>query len=93
MFNYLSEKINELGVRIRILGEISLLPADLQEICSKLMLISKDNNRFSLNLAIAYTSREEMTTSIRDICQGVKSKEIELWYKSNIFIFVLILYG
>lgn len=39
------EKIDELGVRIRIIGELALLPADLQEIISKVMKMSKNNKK------------------------------------------------
>ena len=31
-----------------------------------------------MNVCIAYTSREEMTMAVRDICSGIKEEKIEL---------------
>lgn len=72
------DKIMELGVCIRIIGEITLLPADLQQIVAKVINLSKVNRNLFMNVCIAYTSREEMTTAVRDICEGVKNKKLDL---------------
>lgn len=70
------EKLNERGICVRIVGNLSLLPIDLQSIMAKVMLMTKDNSRAVWNIAFAYTSRDEMTESIRTIVNGVKRLEL-----------------
>ncbi len=33
-----------------------------------------------MNVCIAYTSRDEMTMAIRDICEGVAQKKLDIRY-------------
>ena len=33
-----------------------------------------------MNVCIAYTSRDEMTMAVRDICDGVKQDKLEISY-------------
>lgn len=65
--------IQKHGVSIRVLGNIQLLPKDVQEIIAEAVNISKNNTRAILNVALAYTSREEMCTAMKEITEGVKS--------------------
>jgi undecaprenyl pyrophosphate synthase len=42
-----------------------------------------------MNVCIAYTSREEMTMAVRDICTGVEENKLEISYNQpqiNLFI-------
>lgn len=70
------DKLNERGICIRIVGNMSMLPIDLQQIMAEAILLTKDNCRAILNVAFAYTSRDEITESIRAICNGVNDKEL-----------------
>lgn len=45
----------EHGVRIRIIGNLSLLPNDVRKLIAEAMVITKNNNRAFLNVAFAYT--------------------------------------
>jgi len=72
------DKLNERGICIRIVGNMSMLPIDLQQIMAEAILLTKDNSRAILNVAFAYTSRDEMTESIRSICNGVNDKELDV---------------
>lgn len=72
------DKLNERGICVRIVGNLSLLPTDLQSIMAKVMLMTKHNNQAVWNIAFAYTSRDEMTESIRTIVDGVKSSELNV---------------
>ncbi|CAF1102947.1 unnamed protein product [Brachionus calyciflorus] len=72
------EKIDELKVCVRFFGNISLLPHDLQVIISKVVEMTKNYNNLFMNVCIAYTSRDEITMAIRDICEGVKKNNIHL---------------
>lgn len=63
------DRLHENGVRIRILGNLGLLPEELQQLMSEAMLMTEQNNNLFLNIAFAYTSREEITNAIQTICQ------------------------
>ena len=55
------DRLAEHGVRVRVIGNSSLLPQDLQDLIRQTEEITKDNNERILNVAFSYTSREEMT--------------------------------
>lgn len=70
------EKLMEVGVCIRVIGNLSLLPEDLHKLIAEAMVITKNNNKTFLNLAIPYTSRDEITQAVKDIANGVKHTDI-----------------
>lgn len=42
---------------IRVIGNLSLLPEDLHKLIAEAMVITKNNNKTFLNLAIPYTCK------------------------------------
>lgn len=72
------DKLNERGVCIRVVGNWSMIPLDLQRIMAKVILMTKNNKRAVWNIAFAYTSRDEMTESIRTIVNGVERLELNV---------------
>jgi len=66
------ERLTERGVCVRIVGRLSLLPQDLRALLAETMLATKDNKKARLNIAFAYTGRDEIATAASDIVQGVK---------------------
>lgn len=70
------DELNRRGICIRMIGNWRLLPADLQKSMADAMLLTENNNKAILNVAFAYTSRDEITESIRDIVDGVKRDEL-----------------
>ncbi|EGW31157.1 uncharacterized protein SPAPADRAFT_63072 [Spathaspora passalidarum NRRL Y-27907] len=67
------ELCEEYGVKVRILGNKSLLPDDVLEILNETEEISKNNTRAVLNVCFPYTSRDEITHSVRETvreCMG-----------------------
>ncbi|XP_055320908.1 dehydrodolichyl diphosphate synthase complex subunit Dhdds [Sitodiplosis mosellana] len=72
-----SDELNKRGICIRMIGNWKLLPVDLQKSMADAMLMTRNNNKAFLNVAFAYTSRDEITESIRDIVDGVKRNELE----------------
>ncbi|XP_015599506.1 dehydrodolichyl diphosphate synthase complex subunit DHDDS [Cephus cinctus] len=70
------EMLMEHGVCIRVIGNLSLLPEDLIQTITKAMYITKDNNKAYLNVAFAYTSRDEITHAVKDVVEGVKAGDI-----------------
>lgn len=59
-----SSKLHEHGVRIRVVGNLSLLPEDLQKIIAKAMLDTEKNDKLFLNVAFSYTSRDEISQAV-----------------------------
>ena len=49
------------GVRVRILGNLSYLPADLRDTVREVERVTADNAESQLNIALSYTAREEIT--------------------------------
>ncbi|XP_011877156.1 PREDICTED: dehydrodolichyl diphosphate syntase complex subunit Dhdds-like [Vollenhovia emeryi] len=70
------EKLQKAGVCIRVIGNLSFLPKDMCKLIAEAIVITKDNNKIIFNLALSYTSRDEVTSAIRDIGRGVKRGEI-----------------
>lgn len=70
------DQLTEKGVKIRVIGNLKLLPIDLQKSIADAMLLTKDNDRSILNVAFAYTSRDEITNSIAMIVKGVEETEL-----------------
>lgn len=76
------EKLKKHGVRVKIIGNISYLPEDMQEIVKKAEEITENNTEATLNVAFSYTSREEITHAVlessRIVQQGdLKPEEID----------------
>ena len=72
--NYLLSKIDKLhekGIRINVLGDITLFPAHITKTMAQLELETLNNTEFCLSLCVAYTSRDEITTSVSCMAQGV----------------------
>ncbi|XP_078485066.1 dehydrodolichyl diphosphate synthase complex subunit DHDDS-like [Ciona intestinalis] len=65
------DKLEELGVRLCVVGELDMLPDSLQTLAKQLITTTKNNYKCKLNVCAAYTSRLEMTQAVRDIKWGV----------------------
>lgn len=70
------DKMMEKGIRIRVIGNFQLLPKDLQKSIAEAMLMTQGNDKSTLNVAFAYTSRDEITNSIQTIMKGVADNEL-----------------
>uniref|UniRef100_A0A1B6ELQ6 Alkyl transferase n=1 Tax=Cuerna arida TaxID=1464854 RepID=A0A1B6ELQ6_9HEMI len=71
------EKLMENGVRIRVIGNISLLPLDLAKLIAEVELLTKDNSKAILNVAFAYTARDEMTQAFKKIVEAHQSSDLD----------------
>lgn len=47
----------DVGVCIRVVGNVSLLPEDLCQLIADAMVLTKDNKKVFLNIAIPYTCK------------------------------------
>lgn len=64
------ELCDQYGIRIKILGNVSLLPADVQKILQDTQTSTAHNSRAVLNVCFPYTSRDEIAHSIRGVVQA-----------------------
>lgn len=62
-----NDKLRENGVRLRVIGDLSLLPTKLQVVVSKAVLETEANDKLFLNIAFAYTFRDELISTIQQI--------------------------
>lgn len=65
-------QLQEYGIRICIVGELQLLPPDVEDLAKKLMNATKHCCNCRLNVCVAYTSRLEMTQAVRDCTWGLE---------------------
>nr|CDS24697.1 dehydrodolichyl diphosphate synthase [Echinococcus granulosus] len=78
--NDLVQKKNELdkhGVRVRVLGNLRLLPIKVQRAAARLMLLTSENTRATLNILMPYTTRDEITSALNAIRRGVQAGILE----------------
>ncbi|ODV87526.1 hypothetical protein CANARDRAFT_174566 [[Candida] arabinofermentans NRRL YB-2248] len=61
------ELCEKYGVKIRILGNIMLLPSDVRQVLLEAQEITKNNKRAILNVCCPYTSRDDITHAIKKI--------------------------
>lgn len=64
--------IDKHGLCFRVIGNISLLPKDIQQTLAKAVQMTKNNTKAILNVCFAYTSREEIATGMKVIAEGVQ---------------------
>jgi len=70
------DKLREHGVKVRIIGNLSYLPVDIQELIQETHKVTENNVGSTLNIAFSYTAREEITQAVRRAAQRVQAKEI-----------------
>ncbi|CCG24259.1 Rer2 protein [Candida orthopsilosis Co 90-125] len=66
----------EYGVRIKLIGNLKLLPPDVLQILRETEEITKNNTRAVLNVCFPYTSRDEMTYAVKSIVSGSTRERI-----------------
>merc|ERR1711890_68660 len=67
------DKLGEHGVRVKVIGNVSYLPEDMQELIAKATKVTEDNTECTLNVAFSYTSREEIVHAVRQAATRVQA--------------------
>ena len=71
------EKINKNKIKMRFIGNLSLLPQDLKEQCEKIEQETKDNDNFIVNYAVAYGGRQEIIEAVKKILKNkIKEEDV-----------------
>ena len=73
-----SKKADTENIRIRVLGDISVLRKDLQDSINLAMERTKNNTGLSFNIALNYGGRDEIVKAVRKIAEQYKSNEIDI---------------
>ncbi|KAK5583462.1 hypothetical protein RB653_005057 [Dictyostelium firmibasis] len=73
-----SHKLQQLGVRIRVVGDHSHIPEKTKSILAQAVKSTENNNRALLNICLSYTAHEEILHSMRTLSKGVKDEMIEI---------------
>ena len=76
---YLRKEISELhreGVRIRFIGERSMLAADIISLIEMSEQKTRANTKLDLVIALSYGSRQEITAAVRQLVEDVAAGEI-----------------
>ena len=72
------------GVRVNVIGNLSLLPSDLQSLIFQAMEVTSKNEKATLNVAFSYTSRDEMTHAVKVLANAVDTGNSTL--KTNLVL-------
>ncbi|XP_071993153.1 dehydrodolichyl diphosphate synthase complex subunit DHDDS isoform X2 [Engystomops pustulosus] len=71
------DKLQKHEVCIRVIGDLSLLPLDIQKLIAQAVLETKAYSKCFLNVCFAYTSRHEVTNAVCEVARGVQEGLIE----------------
>ena len=72
--HYLRGEIAELhrnGARLKVIGELARLPADIIDLIDHAEAVTRDNTRITVTMALSYGGRAEIVTAMRAIAQQV----------------------
>lgn len=70
--------LHENGVKIKIIGNIDLIPEDVRLKVIETEKITKDNTRLTLNLALSYGSQWEIALAAKKIAEDVVNSTIKV---------------
>ena len=73
-----NERIHRNKVHVKVIGRVSLLPANLQQLIADVEKATANYDSQFLNFAFAYGGRAEIVDAAKTIVEKVKSGELEL---------------
>ena len=72
------ERIHKHHIRLTVIGQIDLLPENVQKAIRTAVDATKDYDNYYYNIALAYGSRQEIVQAIRSIADDVKQGRLEI---------------
>ena len=73
-----SENFKSENIRLKFIGELSVLPEDIRELIKKAELDSKDATGLTVNMAVNYGGRDEILHAVKSICADVKEGKMDI---------------
>ena len=80
LLNSLKQRLDEMSkndIKLTTIGDLSLLPSDVQKQLIMDMEKTKNNSRMTLNLALSYSGRWELIEAVKSISEQVAKKHLE----------------
>jgi tritrans,polycis-undecaprenyl-diphosphate synthase [geranylgeranyl-diphosphate specific] len=72
------ERIHKNRVRIRMIGDRSMLPSDFLAAVDNAEGKTKDYDDYHLNMAVAYGGRQEIVSAVKEVAKKVKNGEMSV---------------
>jgi len=72
------ERVHKHKIKVKVLGQKELLPADLKKAIDNAEARTKDYDQYFFNIAVGYGGREEIVHAIRDIAKAVKDGKLDV---------------
>lgn len=73
-----TKKLNENGVRLNILGDLSRLSPRIQELAQKAIEQTSQNSKLVFNVAINYGGRWDITNAAKELARDVKAGKLKV---------------
>ncbi|TAJ43430.1 polyprenyl diphosphate synthase [Methanofollis fontis] len=71
------ERVHKNHIRVQMIGDRSMVPADLLQTIEEAEAATRHYSRFFLNIALAYGGRNEMVHAARRVVEGVRDGQID----------------
>ncbi len=72
-----ADRLNKNDIRLQTIGDLSRLPARGHREMTEAMELTADNQRMTLNLALSYSGRWEITRAARQLAQKVLATQLD----------------
>ncbi|QSX06554.1 isoprenyl transferase [Sedimentibacter sp. zth1] len=72
------DRIHKNNIKISLIGNIEDLPFDIKIEVQKALEKTKYNNRFNLNIALSYGSRDEIIKAVKKVINDVENNKINI---------------
>lgn len=80
LFRYFFKKeikaLCDAGIRVKFIGDISKLPKDIQGLIEEIKVLTKDNTKLILTLALSYGSQAEIVGAVKALGEKIKAGEL-----------------
>ncbi len=70
------KRVMEYGIKIRVIGRREMFPKDIQEAMKEIEEKTKNNNKYTVNFAMAYGGRAEITDAARKLAEDYEKGRI-----------------
>lgn len=72
------KRIIDNELKVRFIGRTWMFPKQLQEIMNRIMDKTRDNKKFSVNFAMAYSGRAEIIDAVKKLSNDIKEGKISI---------------
>jgi tritrans,polycis-undecaprenyl-diphosphate synthase [geranylgeranyl-diphosphate specific] len=71
------ERVHRNKIRVRCIGDLDLLPAEVRSAADEVMRATKDYDGYTFNVAIAYGGRQEIVEAVKRIATDAKTGTLD----------------